>query len=665
MISRMAWTLLCLLLCSTAFVFSGSRCYGQPSELADQVIDESFFTETLYPILRQAECHLCHNDNGVATGTDLEFPSDSIGGERLTAFGLKLLDLIDRQDPSQSRLFLKPTNRVDHEGEERIRQDSDEERALWLWIRYLANLSEEDLQRAQERIADSEKPQLNSLLIRRLTHSQYNNTVRDLLGDSTQPASRFPKEDFVRGFKNQAEGQNISPLQAEAYSKAAERLASAAFRGGDHLGLFANTPVGLDDRACAEDFVRRFGLKAFRRPLTDHEVASYTGLLLEDAQRSQDFLAGGRIVVETMLQSPHFLFRVERGPNSQYAVFELVSRLSYFIWDTMPDESLLQMAAAGEIATPEQVRELALQMLDDPRSRTSMNEFLAQWFRFDRVLEATRDGRQFRQFNSEVAAAMVEETTRLFDYLVWQDRNFMEFYSANYTFLNSDLATIYDLPAPAEEFAKVYYPENSGRAGVLGHGSFLVATSKPAETSPTERGLFIRNHILSQEVPAPPPGVTTTLPEITEDKPMTNRQRLEIHLNSAACSSCHRLIDPIGLGFEQYDPIGSFAEKMSVPGSDRDEPIELELDTTARIQGIDNSEFSTPKQLGKILAESEVSQKAVVKQLFRYAFGREETADDADIIDRMLRDFREADFRFRELIVSLVTSELFLQNRRG
>ena len=104
---------------------------------------------------------------------------------------------------------------------------------------------------------------------------------------------------------------------------------------------------------------------------------------------------------------------------------------------------------------------------------------------------------------------------------------------------------------------------------------------------------------------------------------------------------------------------------MSVPGSDRDEPIELELDTTARIQGIDNSEFSTPKQLGKILAESEVSQKAVVKQLFRYAFGREETADDADIIDRMLRDFREADFRFRELIVSLVTSELFLQNRRG
>ena len=191
-----------------------------------------------------------------------------------------------------------------------------------------------------------------------------------------------------------------------------------------------------------------------------------------------------------------------------------------------------------------------------------MEEFLAQWMRFDRVLEATRDRRRFREFNAEVAAAMVEETRRLFNHLVWDDQNFMEFFTANYTFVNPDLARLYGLPAPAEEFAKVEYPADSGRSGVLGHGSFLVLTSKPAETSPTARGLFIRNHFLGQEIPPPPPGVNTVLPNVTEDAPMTNRQRLAVHLNSESCAGCHRLIDPIGLGFEQYNAIGVFQKKM-------------------------------------------------------------------------------------------------------
>ena len=136
-----------------------------------------------------------------------------------------------------------------------------------------------------------------------------------------------------------------------------------------------------------------------------------------------------------------------------------------------------------------------------------MEEFLAQWMRFDRVLGATRDRRRFREFNTEVAAAMVEETRQLFNHLVWRDQNFMEFFTANYTFVSTDLARLYGLPAPAEEFAKVEYPADSGRSGVLGHGSFLVLTSKPAETSPTARGLFVRNHFLGHEVPPPPPGV--------------------------------------------------------------------------------------------------------------------------------------------------------------
>jgi hypothetical protein len=638
---------------------------------ATGAVDESFFALKLYPVLHAAQCVRCHSDNGVASETALEFPRADAGEAQITAFGLKLMDLVDRKNPEQSLLLQKPTRRVKHTGGQRIKPGSDEERALLGWISYLAGLSDQQVRHAREKIVRGEQRGPKALSVRRLTHSQYDHTVRDLLGDQIQPASSFPKEDFINGFKNQLEGQGISPLQAEAYGKAAERLAAAAFRGGDQRGLIPGTPASATDGPLADKFVRQFGLKAFRRPLADDEARLYASLCLEEAARANDFLSGATLVVEAMLQSPHFLFRVERSrENAQY---ETASRLSYFLWDTMPSDELLRAAASGELKSVEQIEAIARRMLDDPRAKTSLEEFLSQWLRFDRVLGATRDRRRFREFNAEVAGAMVEETRQLFNHLVWRDRNFMEFFTANYTFVSTDLARLYGLPAPSDEFAKVEYPADSGRSGVLGHGSFLVLTSKPAETSPTARGLFVRNHFLGHEIPPPPPGVNTVLPTVTENAPLTNRQRLDIHLNSEACAGCHRLIDPIGLGFEQYNAIGAFQSKMSLQFSARGDEsrgrrptmIELDLDTAGYIQGMDGSAFSTPKELGKLLAESNACQRCIVKQLFRYAFGREETAGDQPAIEAMLAKFRDSGYRFRELIVALVTSELFLQSPKG
>ncbi|MBI3468964.1 MAG: DUF1592 domain-containing protein [Planctomycetes bacterium] len=639
----------------------------------------SFFRERLHPLLHAAQCERCHNDNGVASETRLEFPRADADEEQITAFGLKLLDFVDRQEPEKSLLLQKPTRRVKHTGGQRIKPDSDEERALRAWIEYLAGLSDEQVRQAREKIAAAERRGLNALTVRRLTHSQYDHTVRDLLGDQIQPAGSFPKEDCINGFKNQWEGQGISPLQAEAYGKAAERFALAAFRGGDQRGLLPSQPESPADAVCAEKFVRQFGLKAFRRPLSDSEAQLYTDLLLQEAARTKDFLSGASIVIEAMLQSPHFLFRVERGTSGpatedETPQYEIASRLSYFLWDTMPSDEMLAAAAKGEYSTVEQIEGAARRMLDDPRARAAMDEFLAQWMRFDRVMSATRDRRRFREFNAEVAAAMVEETRRLFNHLVWNDRDFREFFTANYTFVSTDLARLYGLPAPAEEFARVDYPADCERSGVLGHGSFLVLTSKPAETSPTARGLFVRNHFLAHEVPPPPPGVNTTLPNISEDAPLTNRQRLEAHLNNEACASCHRLIDPIGLSFEQYNAIAVFQPKMTLQfrsgrydedRNRRPKTIELDLDTTGFIQGMEDSEFSNPKELGRLLAGSNACQKCIVKQLFRYAFGRAETAEDQPVVDDLLNKFRDSGFRFRELIVALVTSDLFLQRGSG
>ena len=633
---------------------------------SDSVIEQSFFAEKLYPVMLREQCNLCHNDNGVASDTELEFPSAQANPEQVAAFGLRLMELIDRGDPPESLLFRKPTNREEHTGGERIKQGSEEEQLLLSWINYLAGLSDDQIQQARRQIALAEQHALEPLMVRRLTHSQYNHTVRDLLGDDSQPANRFPGEDFIRGFQNQAEAQGISPLQAEAYAQAAEWLAASAFRGGDSRGLIPCQPDSSAPTDCAVQFVRQFGRRAFRRPLTDSEERVYTSLFQREIAPA-DFFSGARIVVEAMLQSPHFLFRVQQGNKGPFQQYEVASRLSYFLWDTMPSAEMLDAAGRGAFSRPEQVEAAARGMLEDPRAQASLEEFLAQWMRFDRVLTATRDRRRYGAFDAEIAAAMVEETQALFNYLVWGDRNFMEFFTADYTFLSANLAPLYDLPPPPEEYAMVKYPATSGRSGVLGHGSFLVATSKPAETSPTERGLFIRNHFLGHEVPPPPPGVNAVLPEVTEDKPLTNRQRLQVHLNSEACSNCHRLIDPIGFGFEQYDAIGRFREKMSLQfGGNSYEggnapSIDLDIDTSALVQGIEDSAFDTPQGLGRILAENEACQRCIVKQLFRYAFGRAETSSDQPVIDAILKKFRDSGFRFRELIVAVVTSELFLQ----
>ena len=630
------------------------------------IVDESYFATTLYPVLQAAQCVRCHSDNGVASETELEFPPSDPRPEDIAALGLSLLDFVDRKNPGESLLLKKPTRRVKHTGGERIKPGSDEERMLLAWINFLASLSGEQVRQAKESIARARRRELTPLTVRRLTHSQYDHTVRDLVHDETQPAGNFPKEDFINGFKNQVEAQGISPLQAEAYGKAAERLAAAAFRGGDQHGLIPGAPASPDDATLAGKFVQHFGLRAFRRPLSDDETRRYSALLLREADRSRDFHSGAIVVIEAMLQSPHFLFRLERAvANPQY---DRASRLSYFLWDTMPDEGLLATAAKGELATAAQIEQAARRMLDDDRARPAFHEFLAQWMRFDRVLSATRDRRRYREFNSELAAAMIEETRRLFDHLLWNDRNFMELFTAEYTFVSADLARLYGLSEPASEFAKVAYPPDSGRSGVLGHGSFLVLTSKPAETSPTARGLFIRNRFLGHEVPPPPPGVDTTLPAITENAPLTNRQRLEVHLNNESCAGCHRLIDPIGMAFEQYNAIGAFQKKMQLQFGGRYEEsrtqrtmIELELDTSGFIQGMDNSAFTTPRELGRLLAGSNACQKCIVKQLFRYAFGREETPGDQPVIEKLLERFRSSGYRFRELIVALVTSDLFLQ----
>jgi len=605
------------------------------------------FAGRVYPVLEKAQCRTCHNDNGVASATRVQFPREGAVAEEVEGFGLRLRAVVQTGQPDASPLFLKPTNRVAHAGGERIKRGSEDEKILRAWVEHLAALPETSA--VQTRLDGKSRR-----VLRRLTHSQYNHTVRDLLGDETRPADQFPREDFVYGFTNQAGGQLVSPLLAEAYARAAERLSRTAFRGGDSRDL---VPCQSSAAGCRGVFIRAFGRKAFRRPLDDSEVKRYEALFAQE----RDFLSGAQVVVETMLQSPHFLFHL--AP----AGYGVASRLSYFLWDTLPDDELFRAAEHGELDTQAGIERQVSRMLRDSRAQDALDEFLAQWMRFDRLRNAIRDRRLFPEFTAELVAGMTEETRRLFRSLVWEDRDFREFFTASYAFLSPDLAKLYGVPAPREPWGRVEFGTDSERAGVLGQATFLALTSKPVETSPTERGLFVREHFLCQVVPPPPPGVNTTLPPVTDEKPMTTRERLQIHLSNAACSGCHSLVDPVGFGFEKFDAVGKQREKQLVtifPTFDETsskrkvQPTEYKLDIEAEgdVLGLKNARFTSPRQLGDILAREPGCQKCLAKMLFRWANGRPEEPGDQPLIETALERFRQSGFKFRELVVATAVS---------
>jgi len=610
------------------------------------------FGNTAWPVLQKAGCAGCHNGNGVAASTRFRMPATKLTAARLEEYGRSLHVLVDRADAGQSLLLAKPTQRKPHGGGQRIEPGSAEEKALAAWA---AELSKMDAAQLPAKFVEHQS-QPDAPVLRRLTHAQYDATIRDLLGDDSRVAAAFPPEDFVHGFRNQYQAQNASPLLAEAYANAAEKLARKAFPGSDARGLIPCRPSGTSDVVCRDKFISVFGRRAFRRPLRAEEKLRYAKLFAGQAA----FVDGARSVVEAMLQSPNFLLRVENGRDKKLRDFETASRVSYFLWNSMPDDALLDAAERGELANAEVLDRHVRRMLDNGKAKAAIHEFLGDWLRFDRIEGAVRDRGQYREFTAELKTAMIEESRRLADHLIWNRGNFMELFSADYGFLNATLAKLYGVPAPAEEYARTVLPAETGRAGLLGQAAFLTLTSKPGDTSPTARGLFIREQFLCQEVPQPPPGVNSNLPPVTKERPMTNRERLAVHLSNDSCSSCHRLIDPIGFGLEKYDAIGRHRAvvKLTVEPAhaDRKEKavkFELPIDAKGEVLGIRDSAFQTPRELGRVLAASEQCQRCVVRQLFRYAYGRHEEPGDDPLLDEAYGRFAKSGYQFQELMAAL------------
>ena len=634
--------------------------------------DPVFFQTQVMPVFEAAKCSGCHTSSGVASATRLHFPEKDATPAQIQAFGLSLASLVDRADASKSLILAKPTNVIRHTGGVRIKPGSNEEQIVATWATSLASASDATLTAALKKLTDGDGEAVPKQLVRRLTHAQYDNTVRDLLGDYSRPAERFPPEDYVDGFKNQLTAQGMPPLLVETYSTSAERLALNAFRIGDINGLIPCKPTSFSDTQCRDAFVRRFGLRAFRRPLTEDEARRYSTAFTQQARVSRRFTDGARVVVEAMLQSPNFLFHVEAGPDGKYADYDVASRLSYLLWNTMPDDALFEAAAKGELSAVAGRERAARRLLENvPKSRDALDQFFEEWLRFDRVVNAVKSGR-FQPFTPELALAMAEETRTFLHHLVWNDRNFMEALTADYSFLTSELAEVYGVSAPKDQFEMVKFPAESPRAGILGQGTFLASTAGPTDTSPTARGIFIRERLLCQHVPPPPPGVITTLPDPLTTGPAKGRRQLMVeHVENPTCASCHRLMDPIGFGFEHFDAIGRYREQEVIPAPGRRggggggrggaPGTPVDINAQGEIAGLANSSFSGARQIGAILADSPVCQKCIVRQMFRYSYGRLESNADEKTIDQLYDQFKASDFRVKNLLVALVQSPEFLR----
>ena len=484
--------------------------------------------------------------------------------------------------------------------------------------------------------------------LRRLTNEEYNNTVRDLLGDTSRPADAFPPDETVFGFENNTVAP-VTQLLVERYMSAAEALAAAS-----RLDKLAPCPAGAPQEGCARAFIDAFGRRAFRRPVEDVERRALFAMYADKARRSGHARAV-QLVLETMLQSPQFLYRVEGtvdgGAKPQLlSGYEIATRLSYFLWASTPDTQLLDAAAAGKLTQVDDVSAAARRLLSDPRAADGIRSFHRQWLDL-RVLDTeSKDLALYPAFTPELKRAMVEETLRFSAHTVLEGGDAVSaLLTSSRTFVNAPLAKLYGVPAPAGGgFALVDLPAGQ-RSGLLTHASVMTVLAGAEETSPIFRGKFVREKLLCQPIPPPPANVDIRPPKL--DPKRTKKERFARHRTNPGCASCHQRMDPTGFGFEHYDALGAW---RTVDGS-------FPVDAVGDLSGTEDADgdFDGAVALGARLAASRQVRRCIATQWFRSALGRGERTEDAESLERAYQAFAGAGFDVRELIVAIATSDAF------
>jgi hypothetical protein len=491
--------------------------------------------------------------------------------------------------------------------------------------------------------------------LRRLTHVEYDRTIRDLVGLDLSLAVGFAPDNVVDGYNNDADALLVSGLLADQYRVAAEAVAEAMLADlATHLTCDAS-----EGAACAETFVVQFGRRAFRRPVEPDELARYTAMHAELAP-DDGFEEALRWTIAAMLQSPAFLYRAELGveqPDGTYLLtsHELAAALSYLVVGTMPDAALDADADADLLHDPEVLLGHAARLLARDDAVLPMRTFVDAWLRTGLLELATRDPELFPEATAEVRAAMRGETSRLVDE-TWRGGTLRDLLLADHSFVTDELAAYYGIAADggepdADGFRRTDLADRYG--GILTHGSVLLTHSLPQSSSPIHRGLVVRERLLCNDLPPPPPGVVNEAPVI--EPGVSTRERYQMHSADPSCAACHDLLDPIGFGFEHYDAVGRW----------RADEDGVAIDASGAIHGGgDPVAFDGTDGLALLLAEDPAVHACYAHQWSTFVLGG--VAQDpglACMAERVESELVAADLRLDSTIAALVSAPGFASRR--
>jgi mono/diheme cytochrome c family protein len=494
--------------------------------------------------------------------------------------------------------------------------------------------------------------------LRRLNRAEYNNSIRDLVGIDFQPANDFPQDDVGYGFDNIGDVLSLPPLLMEKYVAAAEKIVEKALASPEaRKRLFVAT---TQNEESARQILERFAGRAYRRPVTGEELRRLLRFVAMAEKERDGFETGVGLAVQAILVSPHFLFRVEIDPrpNDPQAIhpispFELASRLSYFLWSSMPDDELFELARKKTLQSPDVLEAQVRRMLTDPRSRALVDNFAGQWLQLRSLKDFKPDPDLFPNFDEKLRAAMLKETELFFGSILREDRSILDFLDADYTFVNGRLAKHYGLPGvQGERFRRVSLTATP-RGGILTQAAVLAVTSNPTRTSPVKRGKWILDNILGTPPPPPPPGVG----ELKDDKKAelsgTLRQRMEQHRANPNCASCHQRMDPLGFGFENFDAIGAWRSREG----------KHVIDSSGTLPG--GQTFKGPSELRAILKQrQDTFARCLSEKLLTYALGRGVERPDRCALDEIVKAAAKDNCKFSRMAIEIVKSDPF-QKRRG
>jgi mono/diheme cytochrome c family protein len=601
--------------------------------LALQAEVKKTFKDKVQPFVK-SYCYECHGDRrmkgGVTFHPALKNPSDPAYTRRW-------------------KMGLATVNAHDMPPDEADNQPTDAEREMFMaWVARLKYLSPKDP---------------GAFVIRRLTKTEYGNTLHDLLGVDAKVVQELPDEVAGEGYMN-----TLSSLQMEQYLSIANEVLNRALapQGTPPTAvqqrLLGTAPApGADLKATAREVARKLARTAYRRPASEKELDVLMQVFDLATRHKLDYPAALRLVLKAVLVSPQFLYitpatAAETGreivPLDDY---QLASRLSYLLWATMPDAELSALADQGKLHEKPVLQAQVRRMLTDARSRALFDGFGAQWLGLGDLADKTFDTTKFPQMTPALRSAMYDEGRLFFDSIVRGNRSVVSFVTADYTFLNETLAAIYGLEktvtGPKMRQVKL---TDANRGGILGMPGILATTSFPNRTSPVKRGVWVLEQVLGQQVPPAPPNVPAL--DKQDKKKIANltlRQRTELHRTNVVCANCHKILDPIGFGLENFDAIGRWRDQDDTGGV---------IDAAGELPG--GKHFAAPKELKAIIAaRSQDLARNLTEKLLAYALCRQLEGYDEIVVDHLMADIAKEGYRMQTLITAVITSYPFTHRR--